>query len=223
MGTPLMLMNCSLGHAPSMLVPLLAPACRPGCGPPGAAFQGRKVPGYETTEPSLTSALGTSRGACINAPGVRRRLCERRWSSSNGRWHLSCAKSTSMIKSDIAWTLCTMLTAAHCVSGLAVDSSANQKLAQLRLSAPSSQNARLWPRYYAPPSPPTDNKYFIVFLGTYPATPQSLSVRHPDAPWNNPTCERIHAGLNYTDAQRVGIVDLVEWYQPNREFTIHLS
>ena len=39
--------------------------------------------------------------------------------------------------------------------------------------------------------------------------------RDPRAPWDNPTCARVGKGLQYNDEERVGSVDLVEWYHPN--------
>ena len=65
--------------------------------------------------------------------------------------------------------------------------------------------AQFWPDYLAPPSPPADDALCCVFLGTYPATPTELDI----------TGRRMHRALGYDDEQRVGIIDLVEWYHPS--------
>ena len=95
---------------------------------------------------------------------------------------------------------------------------ANVELAKknMAMSTSGSTAAQFWPSYSAPPSPPSDDAFFCVFLGTYPATPQRVNITHPDAPWENPTCAKIHKGLGFSreGSQRVGIVNLIEWYHP---------
>jgi len=97
------------------------------------------------------------------------------------------------------------------------ESPANKELSAMahKMTIDIREPAYFWPDYSAPPSPPEEDQFFCVFLGTYPATPERVEIRDPRAPWDNPTCARIHKGLQYSDKQRVGIVDLVEWYHPN--------
>jgi len=100
------------------------------------------------------------------------------------------------------------------------NSTTNVNLATMGLQMSTSQEigAQFWPNYYAPPSSPCDFKYFLVFLGTYPATPKgNTDIRNESAPWSNPTCRNMHEGLHFSknNSQRVGIVDLIEWYHPS--------